>query len=100
MIGLFVGAAILGVIIAVMEEGEFPGWGVMIVCVLAASIPAALVNALLPSSLFIVGIIVGAICAGFAIAALCGMSVKRASIAAAVYLVIQAGMSLLLQSMM
>lgn len=100
MIGLIVGAAMLGVIIAVMEEGEFPGWGTMIVCVLAATIPAAIINAFLPPSLFIVGLAVGAFCAGCAISATCGMSVKRASIAAGIYLAIQAGMSLLLQSMM
>ncbi len=72
----------------------------MIVCVLAATIPAALINAFLPPSLFLVGLTVGAICAGCAISALCGMSVKRASIAAGIYLAIQAGMSLLLQLMM
>jgi hypothetical protein len=26
MTGLIVGAALLGIIIAIMEEGEFPGW--------------------------------------------------------------------------
>jgi len=30
MIGLLVGAALMGIIIAVMEEDEFPGWGRMI----------------------------------------------------------------------
>ncbi len=32
---LFVSAGILGIVIALMEEGDFPGWGTMIVCVLA-----------------------------------------------------------------
>lgn len=89
MLGLVLGAGILGIIIAVMEDGEFPGWGKMIICVLAAVIPAAIINALLPSGLFIIGLAVGAGCAGLAISAACGMSVKRASIAAAIYLVIQ-----------
>ena len=44
MLGLIMGAGVLGIIIALMEEGEFPGWGKMIVCVLAAVVPAALVN--------------------------------------------------------
>lgn len=86
MIALLINAAILGGIIAVMEEGDFPGWFSMMVCVLAAVVPAELVNAMIPSYLFIVGLAVGAVCAGCAISALCGMSVKRASIAAGIYL--------------
>jgi hypothetical protein len=82
--GLFVAAAILGLIIAVME-GEFPGWGTTIICVLAALIPSAIINALLPGYFDIPGNIVGSICAGFAISALTGMTVKRATIAAAIY---------------
>lgn len=97
MMGLIVGAGILGIIIAVMEEGEFPGWGKMILCVLAAVIPAAIINAFLPPLLFLVGLTVGAVCAGFAISATCGMSVKRASIAAGIYLAIAAGISLTFQ---
>ena len=100
MLGLFIGAAILGLIIAVMEQGDFPGWGVMIVCALAALIPAAIVNAFLPPELFFLGLAVGAISAGFAISATCGMTVKRASIAAGIYLAIQAAISLGLEAMM
>ena len=87
--GLILGAAILGIIIAAMEGGDFPGWGKMIVCVLAAAIPAVVVNAVLPQDFFIVGNAVGAICAGFAIMATCGMGMKRAFIAAAIYLIVQ-----------
>jgi hypothetical protein len=89
MLGLFIGAGILGLIVAGMEQGEFPGWGGMILAVLAAIVPAALINALLPPYLFFVGLAVGAVCAGFAISAACGMSVKRASIAAGIYLGVQ-----------
>jgi hypothetical protein len=64
MFGLVIGAGILGIIIAMMEQGEFPGWGKMIICVLAAGIPAAW-----------------------------GMSVKRAWIAAGICLAIQAAIS-------
>jgi hypothetical protein len=94
MIGILIGAAILGIIIAVMEEGEFPGWGTMVVCVLAAVIPATIINHLLPPGLFIIGLAVGAVCAGLAISATCGMTVKRASIAAGIYLAIQTVISL------
>jgi len=100
MLAILLGAAILGIIIAVMEEGEFPGWMRMILCVLVAVIPAAIVNAFLPPGLFIIGLAVGAVCAGFAISALCGMSVKRASIAAGIYLAIQAAISFGFQLLM
>jgi hypothetical protein len=93
MYGIMIGAALLGIIIAVMEQGEFPGWGKMIICVLAAVIPATIINLLLPPQLFIIGLVVGAACAGMAIAATCGMRVKRASLAAGIYLVIQAAIS-------
>jgi hypothetical protein len=65
----------------------------MIVCVLAALVPAFIINLLLPAALFIIGLAVGAVCAGFAISAMTGMSVKRASIAAAIYLAIQTAIS-------
>jgi hypothetical protein len=97
LLGLIIGAGILGIIIAVMEQGEFPGWGKMILCVLAAAIPAGIINMLLPEALFFVGLIVGAVCAGFAISAACGMGVKRATIAASIYLGIQVVISLVLQ---
>ena len=100
MIGLLLGAANLGVIITVMEGGEFPGWGKMIVCVLAAVIPATIVNAMLPPDLFIVGLAVGAVCAGFAISALIGMDVKRASIAAGIYLAVQTGLSFVIMAVL
>jgi hypothetical protein len=93
IVGLFVGAGILGIIIAVMEEGDFPGWGKMVLCVLAGVIPAAIINALLPPALFVVGLAVGAVCAGLAISATCGMGVKRASIAGGVYFGIQTAIS-------
>jgi hypothetical protein len=77
MLGIIIGAAILGIIIAAMDGGEFPGWGKMIACVLAAGIPAAILHVVLPPELFIVGDAVGAICAGFAIMLACGMDMKR-----------------------
>ena len=100
MLGIIMGAAILGIIIAVMEGGDFPGWLPMVICVFAAAIPAAIINYLLPPELFIVGLAVGAGCAGLAISATCGMSVKRASIAAGIYLAIQTAISLTFQAIL
>jgi hypothetical protein len=93
IVQLFVFSAILGIIIAAMEGGDFPGWGKMIACVLAAAIPTIVINAVLPSELFIIGDAVGALCAGFAIMATCGMGMKRAFTAASVYLCIEAMIS-------
>ncbi len=89
MLGIIIGAAILGIIIAAMEEGEFPGWGKMVVCVLAAVIPNVILNQVLPPGLFFVGILVGAGCAMIAIMATCGMGPKRAGIAAGIYFAVQ-----------
>jgi hypothetical protein len=89
MLGLIIGAAILGIIIAAMEEGEFPGWGPMILCVLAAVIPNLILGAVLPPDLWFVGTLVGALCVAGAIMLTCGMGFKRACIASGIYLVVQ-----------
>jgi len=96
LLGLLFSAAILGGVIAVMKEGDFPGWGTMIFCVLAAMIPALFINYYLPPGLFIVGLTVGATCAAFAISATCGIGLKRSFIAASIYLAIQAALSALI----
>ena len=85
MLGIIIGAAILGIIIAAREGGEFPGWGKMVLCVLAAGIPQLILNVALPPDLWFVGTLVGAACAMFAIMATCGMGPKRAGIAAGIY---------------
>ncbi|MDB5391161.1 MAG: hypothetical protein JWM11_6807 [Planctomycetaceae bacterium] len=94
MVGIAIGAGILGLIIAVMEQDEFPGWFPMIVCVLAAIVPAAIINTFLPPDLSVIGLTVGSVFAGCAISAFCGMSVKRATIAATIWFAIQFAMSL------
>lgn len=67
-------------------EDDHPDWMTSVACVVATSGPAAILNYFLPGSLFFVGPIVGAIVGGIAISALFGMGLKRASIAAGVYL--------------
>jgi hypothetical protein len=89
VLGIILGAAILGIIIAVMEGDEFPGWGNMVICVLAGGIPVAILNSALPPNLFFVGMLVGAVCAMLAIMATCGMGPKRAAIAAGIYFAVQ-----------
>lgn len=94
MLGILLSAAILGIIIAVMEGDEFPGWGIMIICVLAAGIPTAIINAILPPNLFFIGMLVGAVCAMVAIMATCGMGPKRAAIAAGIYFAVEIAIGL------
>lgn len=100
MLALIIGAGILGIIIVVMEGGNFPGWPTVIVCALAALVPALIVNALLPPNLFFIGLLVGALCAALAIAAMFGMSIQRAFIAAGIYLGFQLAISFVFQLMM
>ena len=100
MIGIVIGAATLGIIIAVMEQDEFPGWGKMILCVLAAGIPGAIVNALLPPELFFIGLLVGGVCGTLAIFLTCGMTLQRAAIAGGIYVALQAAISTGLYFMM
>lgn len=94
MLGPFVGAAVLGLIIAAMEDWVFQGWIPMIGCVLASWVPATLVNNLLPPAYFLVGLAAGAVCAAFPIVATCRMGLQRAVIVAGLYFVIQAAFSL------
>ena len=99
MLGLILAAAILGIIIAVMERDEFPCWGNMVICVLAAGIPQSLVNLALPKELFFIGVLAGAVGAMVAIMATCGMGPKRAAIAAGIYFGIDLAISLALTAM-
>jgi hypothetical protein len=99
MLGILFGAAILGIIIAVMEQERFPGWGNMVGCVLVPSITAFFINLFLPPFLFFIGSAVGALCAIVAISYLCQMSVIRASIAAGIYWAIQTAISFALYLM-
>ena len=95
MIGLILDAAVVGGIIAVMEQDEFPGWMTTLVCALAISLVTWGTMALLPTALFFLGILAGAITGGIVISAMTGMSVKRSSIAASIFLVYKIAMSLL-----
>jgi hypothetical protein len=72
----------------------------MIICVLAAIVPAAIVNFAVGPDLFFIGSIVGAVCATVAISATCGMDFKRSGIAAGIYLVIQLLISFGLNAML
>ena len=93
--GLILDAAVPGGIIAVMEQDEFPGWGGTFVCALVISLAMWGVSTVLPGLLALLGIVAGAVIGGFIISWLCGMSVKRASIAASIFLAYKIAMALL-----
>ena len=99
MIGLIIDAAVIGVIIAVMESDEFPGWGVTILCALAISVSTWLLSMALPGLWALLGIVGGAVVGAFVISALCGMSLKRAGIAASIFLVYRIAISFLWAAM-
>ncbi|MFN0198516.1 MAG: hypothetical protein ACKVT0_17355 [Planctomycetaceae bacterium] len=94
MLSIILGAVVLGLTIAIMEDEDFPGWGTLFICVLASLLPTILIGRYTPPQLFFVGPVVGAMCGGVAISATCGMSYQRASIAAGIYLAFQIGLSL------
>ena len=90
MVGLVVSAAILGIIIAVLERDEFPGWGMMLFCVVVATVPQVFVNALLPPGWWsLLGVAIGAVGVGFALVLLCDLRPPRAAAAVAIYLAIE-----------
>lgn len=86
VLNILIGAAILGGVIAVLQESEFPGWTEMVICVLAALVPSFLLGFVLPGSLALLAPIAGAICAAVAISATCGMTVGRSALAAGLWL--------------
>lgn len=86
MLALVLDAAVLGGIVAVMEQDEFPGWIRTALCAIAISLAMFAAASVLPGLLALLGFVVGAVVGAFAISALCGMSVKRGFIAASVFL--------------
>jgi hypothetical protein len=87
---LLVDAAIIGLIIAVMEQEEFPGWGPMLGAALLIAVAGSAAEHALPG---IPGILASCVAAGLVgavvISWLCGMSFRRAAIATSIYLTIK-----------
>lgn len=99
MLGLGLSAAILGIIIATMQEDAFPGWIPMGACVAVASLPLIVLRVAMPEAspaLHLAGLIVSALLVTVTISALCEMSVKRAAIAAGIWFGLQIGLSVLI----
>ena len=99
IIGLLLDAAIVGIIIAVMEKGEFPGWGPMLGCVLAIGITSNVVAVLLPDALWFLATLAGAAVGAYVISWLCHMSLRRGAIASAIYLGVRIVLGLMLYAL-
>ena len=91
MLGLLIGAAVLGTIITIMEDGEFPGWWPLLGCVFVSSLPGIILRFTGAPSLtyLLLAILASAVLAWLAIAGLCEMTFKRAAIAAGIYFGLQ-----------
>ena len=96
MIPILISALILGVLIATTNDGDFPPWEILLLCLAAAIVPCAILNFTLPVGWFFVGPIVGAVCCAATISLTLGMPVLRASFSAAMFFFIQIGLALLL----
>lgn len=95
MISILLAALVLGVMIALTNDGEFPPWGILIICLAAAIFPTAVLNFVMPESLFFVAPIVGAICCAITISLTLSMSIGRAAFSAGMYFVSQIGLGFL-----
>jgi len=94
MLGLVIDTAVLGLIIAVIEQDDFPGWLRAGACALLMSVVMYAISLVLPGLLALAGFAVAAIVGAFAISALCGMTVKRGAIAASIFLAYKLVMAL------
>jgi len=99
IIGLLFDAAIIGIVIAAMEKGEFPGWGPMLGCVLAMGITSSVAGAFLPDPLWFLAPLAGAAVGAYVISWLCHMSLKRAAIASGIYLGVRIVLGLMLYAL-
>lgn len=87
MFMLLIDAALIGVIIALLEQEDFPGWGPMLGTALLIGLASGAANHWIDG---ILGVIAGFAVAGLVgavlIAWICGMSFGRAALATAIYL--------------
>lgn len=96
MIGILIAAGSLGIIIAVMDDGDMPAPLPLICSSLAIGLSTLIAQILLPESLALLSIVIGALIGGCAINLFQGMSVKRSCIAASIYLAVRMGVALVL----
>ena len=85
--GVVITGSLLAVIIAIMEEGQFPDWRILGGCVLAYWIPSLAFTLMFEFPFSLLGVVAGAVIGGFTIAFLTGMSVARATCASVIFVI-------------
>jgi len=98
--GLVFDAAIIGLVIVVMEKGEFPGWGPMIGVVIAIWVSSNAAALLLPDALSLLSLVVGAGVGALLINWACHLSLRRSAIAAGIYLGIRLAISFIMAGLL
>jgi hypothetical protein len=84
--GLIIDAAIIGIVIVAMEQGEFPGWGAMLGCAILIGATRYGVTHYATDGIWPLGVLAGALVGGMVISWLCDMSLRRGALAAGIYL--------------
>lgn len=100
MLGIIIDTAVLLVIVRVMEgDDDFEWWRVGL-CALLMAIAMGVVGNVLPGFWALLGFVAAAGVGSLAISALCGMSVQRGAIAAAIFLGYKIALALLCLGML
>ena len=99
ILSLLLHAAIIGIVVAVMEKDSFPGWGPMVGCVLAIGITSNVVASLLPGLLSLLGLVAGALVGALLLSWFCGMTARRGAIASGIYLGVTLVLSIVWRSL-
>jgi hypothetical protein len=97
--GLVFDAAIIGIIVAVLSKGEFPGWGPMIGVVFAIWISSNAAMRLLPDGLWFLGLVAGAAVGALILTWLGVLEFRRSLKAAGIYLGVRLVMGFMLAAL-
>ncbi len=93
-LSMLVDAAILGLIIALRERGDRPGWPALIACTLAIGFATGILATLLPDALALLAWVGGAAVGAGLLTGFAGMAPRRSLSACAIYLVVGFALSL------
>lgn len=96
IVEFIVGAALLGILVAVVEHGEFPGWGAMIGIAVVGPAAGGFVAAWAPTPLGILGILVSATLTAALLVWLLRTTWRSASKIAGLYVAIRVAFGLFL----
>ena len=98
MVPILLAGFLLGILIALVNEGDFPEISLLILCLASAIFPTAVLNFFMPANLFFVGPVAGALCCALAIKLFLSVPLGKSVFAAVMYFVIQISLSMFLSS--